>query len=213
MRDAGSYFTATNLEEVLAELAVSASGASTAVQAVDLASTANAKGASLVGIEDSNNNITATTVEGALAEIASNVSGLTVSLASTNANLPSSQSASTTSNESVTVDVAALSIGDSLGQLDLWVTGRVNSGAFVGQLNTKHVNLHLTGQSGSPYAAIAYTDTLASHRGDDISDSDITWAVRSVAGPTSAKGIRVTITGSADNPMRWLVQSSIGHRS
>jgi len=34
----------------------------------DLASTANAKGASLVGIEDSAGNITATTVEGALAE-------------------------------------------------------------------------------------------------------------------------------------------------
>lgn len=35
----------------------------------DLASTANVKGASLVGIEDSANNFTATTVEGALAEL------------------------------------------------------------------------------------------------------------------------------------------------
>lgn len=42
----------------------------------ELASTANGKGASLVGIEDSGGKITATTVEGALAEIATNVNAI-----------------------------------------------------------------------------------------------------------------------------------------
>ena len=46
---------------------------------VDLASTASAKGASLIGIQDSAGNITATTVEGALAELASNGGGYCLS--------------------------------------------------------------------------------------------------------------------------------------
>lgn len=46
----------------------------------DLASTANAKGASLIGIEDSGGLITATNVEGALAEVVTALNAITVTL-------------------------------------------------------------------------------------------------------------------------------------
>lgn len=55
---------ATNMQDAIVESSVEGT------LAVNLASTDNAKGASLVGVEDSGEIITATTVEGALAEIA-----------------------------------------------------------------------------------------------------------------------------------------------
>lgn len=73
--DTGALFTGTDAEAVLAEIDAAYKAADTAAVAdytltTDLASTANAKGASLIGIEDSGGLITATTVEGALAELA-----------------------------------------------------------------------------------------------------------------------------------------------
>ena len=80
LTDVAGNMAATDVEAGLAEIytdfvaadavVTAAHVAADAVVVADLASTANAKGASLIGIEDSAGNITATTVEGALAELA-----------------------------------------------------------------------------------------------------------------------------------------------
>ncbi len=82
IEDLAGKITATTVEGALAELADEADAeataradADTAIR-TDFASTANAKGASLIGIEDVAGNITATTVEGALTEIEGRVSTL-----------------------------------------------------------------------------------------------------------------------------------------
>ena len=71
VEDDGSKFTATDVEGVLQEVAVevdtNTAGISTLIS--DLASTANTKGASLIGVEDAAANFTATDVEGVLTEI------------------------------------------------------------------------------------------------------------------------------------------------
>ena len=59
LKDTSANYTATNVEDALAELA----------------STANGEGASIIGLEDSGGNYTATDVEAALAELASTASG------------------------------------------------------------------------------------------------------------------------------------------
>lgn len=65
IEDAGTHFTATDVEGALAEIVE------------DLAATTNGLGASLVGIEDVATNFTATTVEGALAEIVADLAATT----------------------------------------------------------------------------------------------------------------------------------------
>lgn len=97
IEDAGSFYTGTNVEAALAELdALLGSDSSTAhdfsennvladndavyaalekldLRHGDLASTANAEGASLIGVEDSAGSFTATDVEGVLAELQTNI--------------------------------------------------------------------------------------------------------------------------------------------
>jgi len=63
-------------------------GAHTFASAADLASTANAKGASQVGIEDALNQITATTVEGAIAENRTAIDGAEAALAAVQLAIP-----------------------------------------------------------------------------------------------------------------------------
>jgi hypothetical protein len=75
INDAGSLFVATTteaaLQELMAKLNQEITDRTTAINTLktDLASTANAKGASLIGIEDATSKFTATTVEGALFEL------------------------------------------------------------------------------------------------------------------------------------------------
>lgn len=90
IQDSGGFYTATDVEGALAELASTATGngasiigledsggfyTATDVEAAlaELASVATGNGASIIGVEDSASNFTATNVEDALAEIQANI--------------------------------------------------------------------------------------------------------------------------------------------
>ena len=211
--DAGSNYTGTNVETVLAEISdshienTSNPHNVTAAQAgapslTNLASTSNGQGASLVGIEDSAGNYTATDVEAALAEVYSSP--------------PEANTVASTGEkygQLLTADGANSSAWSQLVWKDLKGTYRPDSGAalpsptlFIGADIDER--LYAAGDGGDfffhmPHDYAVGTDIYMhvhwGHNGTGISGTlalnfEITYANRAASAPFSAFSTPITPT-------------------
>lgn len=131
-----------------------------AVAATDLASTANGKGASLVGVEDSATQITATTVEGALAELAAKfAAGLTPAITKLQIATGTFASGEGTINTNIVVTsnsyVLAMPTANVTGSTNFGSLANIRASNVVGAAGAGSVLIRALGSDGAKDADAA----------------------------------------------------------
>jgi hypothetical protein len=188
----------TALQTNIDNEATARSNADTAIRN-DFASTAAAKGANLIGIQDAGSLITATTVEGALAEIIGKVNTNKTDLASTAASKGASTIGIQDSGNIITATTVEGALAEVVGNLNSEITNRTNADTAIrtdfSTINTAAKGANLIGiqDAGSLITATTVEGALAELAGNiNTGSSNVDLRIKEIGSVGVQSGLAVT---------------------